>query len=105
MSWVMGIIICVVVIGALAIRRAKMELWAGAVLGQGVVFMLGGASGLALFPGLTLGLLTLEGVRKTLVTKPLFNFTKKILPKLSQTEQEALDAGTVAAQVLCTLKA
>lgn len=95
MSWLIGILICVVVIGALAIRRAKLELWAGAVLGLGVVFMLGGASGLALFPGLILGLLTLEGVRKTLVTKPLFNFTKKILPKVSQTEQEALDAGTV----------
>ena len=35
MSWVMGIIICFVVIGALAIRRAKLELWAGAVLGLG----------------------------------------------------------------------
>ena len=59
MSWVMGIIICVVVMGALAIRRAKLELWAGAVLGLGVVFMLGGANGLALFPGLIVGLLTL----------------------------------------------
>ena len=36
-----------------------------------------------------------ENVRKRLITEPLFRWFKRTLPALSQTEQDALDAGTV----------
>jgi acyl-CoA dehydrogenase len=34
-------------------------------------------------------------VRRSVVTKPIFGLYKKILPQVSQTEQEALDAGSI----------
>ena len=36
-----------------------------------------------------------KSLRRALVTAPLFSLYKKILPQMSQTEQEALEAGTV----------
>ncbi len=40
-------------------------------------------------------LLLLPPLRLTLVTRPMLNVYRRILPPMSQTEQEALDAGTV----------
>ncbi len=34
-------------------------------------------------------------LRRALVSRPLLNLFRRILPQVSQTEQEALDAGTV----------
>src|ERR1043165_1647551 len=34
-------------------------------------------------------------VRRALVTGPIFGLYKKVLPQISQTEQEALDAGSI----------
>ncbi|HEY2627581.1 MAG TPA: hypothetical protein VGI57_00565, partial [Usitatibacter sp.] len=34
-------------------------------------------------------------VRRAIVTGPIFGLYKKILPQISQTEQEALDAGSI----------
>jgi len=40
-------------------------------------------------------LLTVRPLRRTLLTRPLFGLYKKVLPQMSQTEQEALDAGSI----------
>jgi len=40
-------------------------------------------------------LLMVPQLRRSLVSDPLFNWFRKALPQVSQTEQEALDAGTV----------
>ncbi|HEV8262676.1 MAG TPA: acyl-CoA dehydrogenase [Burkholderiales bacterium] len=41
------------------------------------------------------GVLTVPSLRKALISDPLLNWFRKALPQVSQTEQEALDAGTV----------
>lgn len=39
--------------------------------------------------------LSITGIRKSFLSKPIFDLYKKVLPPMSQTEKEALDAGTV----------
>ncbi len=46
-------------------------------------------------PALLLLLLAIPSTRKIIFTAPVFGAIQSILPKVSQTEQEALDAGTV----------
>ena len=48
--------------------------------------------GLALLTALVL---SLPWLRKWMISRPLFNQAKWVMPRISQTEQEALDAGTV----------
>src|SRR6185503_16164144 len=40
-------------------------------------------------------LLAVVPVRRNLLTRPLFGVYKRVLPQVSQTEQEALDAGSI----------
>jgi acyl-CoA dehydrogenase len=42
-----------------------------------------------------LGILSIDNLRKEYVSKPLFKFYKSALPPISETEREAIDAGTV----------
>ncbi len=46
-------------------------------------------------PALIIGLLAIPPIRKAIFTGPVFNIIRSILPKVSETEQEALDAGTI----------
>ena len=91
----------------LAMRRAPLRYWAiGALIlgvlsrfhwdtsGFGIGLDLAGWI-LALLPGIILGLLSIGGIRRALVTGPAYGMVKRILPRVSRTEQEALDAGTV----------
>jgi acyl-CoA dehydrogenase len=48
--------------------------------------------GVALLPALVLNL---PRLRKLVISRPLFNQAKRIMPRISKTEQEALDAGTL----------
>ncbi len=40
-------------------------------------------------------LLNIPVLRQNVISKPMLEYTKKVLPPISQTEQEAIDAGTV----------
>src|SRR5262249_40389104 len=64
-----------------------LTLWSGAgAITKGVlwtIFLVVGA------------LLVVPQLRRALISDPLFNWFRKALPQVSQTEQEALDAGTV----------
>ncbi len=42
-----------------------------------------------------LGLLSLRAIRRAAITQPAFKTVKRVLPPVSKTEQEALDAGTL----------
>jgi len=91
----------------LAMRRAPLWQWAigAAVLGSlarlgwdGATFgiytdMTGWV--LALLPAILLGLACIGPLRRALVAAPAYGLVKAILPRVSRTEQEALDAGTV----------
>lgn len=101
------IVISLIVFAALAMRESPMWQWALAALLIGLLTRIdfstdgvslatdAGGLVLALLPALVLGLLSIERVRKALLMRAVYGAVKSILPRVSRTEQEALDAGTV----------
>ncbi|HQZ13802.1 MAG TPA: acyl-CoA dehydrogenase [Devosia sp.] len=93
-----------VAFGFLAMRRAPLWQWAMAAAVVGVlgrILALGGFAGglfgwlLALVPAIILGLFAIPLLRRLALTGPAYGMVKSILPRVSRTEQDALDAGTV----------
>ena len=100
--WIIGI----VVFAFLAVRESPLWQWGGAAVALGLLAGLhfsGGPAGYALGAGswimLAIGALLLAlavpPLRKAVLTRPVYGAVRTILPKVSRTEQEALDAGTV----------
>jgi acyl-CoA dehydrogenase len=100
------VVIALFIIGAgiLAVRQAPLWQWAAGALVLGVLSRIDLASGIdlsplglffALLPGLILAALAVRPIRMAVVTRPVYGMVKSILPRVSRTEQEALDAGTV----------
>ncbi|MCD7060524.1 acyl-CoA dehydrogenase [Pelagibacterium xiamenense] len=105
MAWVL-VVLGIALFFILAIRQAALWQWAGAALAIGVLAMLRPEAGLALstnvvgwvfalLPAAVLALLAVPPVRQLVLTGPAYGMVKKILPRISRTEQEALDAGTI----------
>jgi acyl-CoA dehydrogenase len=97
LMWVLGLVI---LLGALAYFRAPGWVW----VALGVAFVAGvtlrGGSPVVngvLWTVLLIAsaLVLLHPLRRVLISDPLLGFFRKALPQVSQTEQEALDAGTV----------
>ncbi len=92
---------------ALAIRREPLWMWAVWFAAVALIWTLGLFGGelhapamstldvLAFLPAIVLGLLSWRPARRLLVTGPAFKTVKRVLPPVSKTEQEALDAGTL----------
>ncbi len=90
----------------LAIRREPLSMWALWFAAVAFIGQLGLFSGdlhgpylstldlLAYVPAIVLGLLSWRPIRRAVVTRPAFKTVKRVLPPVSKTEQEALDAGT-----------
>ncbi|HRY06826.1 MAG TPA: acyl-CoA dehydrogenase, partial [Hyphomicrobiaceae bacterium] len=107
MAGLILLVVFVAVVLALAMHRAPMWLWTVA----GAAFVMTAQSGLvgshynigtpsligliAWIPVVVLGLLSVPSIRRAAVVEPAFRMVKGILPKVSDTEQQALDAGTV----------
>ena len=100
------IVLSVIAFFVLAIRQSPLWQWAIAAAVIGVLAMLRPEAGLAfstsvagwvaaLLPAVVLGLLSLASIRQLVLTGPAYRMVKSILPRISRTEQEALDAGTV----------
>jgi len=103
--------LAVIVIGiagffVLAMRRAPLWQWAVGALILALISRISLDGGLwlvllspwtivALVPAIVLGLLSVTAIRRVLVAAPAYGLVKSILPRVSRTEQEALDAGTV----------
>ncbi len=105
MVWLL-LILSLVAIAVLAMRRAPLWQWAVAALVIGALSRISTDNGLwlmtdtlgwvlTLLPAALLGLLSLTPIRKLVLTGPAYGIVKSILPRVSRTEQEALDAGTV----------
>lgn len=95
---ILFIILSIVVLFFLALRKSPLLHWAIAVFVIGFLWRLSAGAGLwsvALMPGIILGLFTIGALRKALITGPAYRLVKSILPHVSRTEQEALDAGTI----------
>lgn len=65
------------------------------VLGKIVIAGVGLLSGVLLIFAIGLLLLSQQSLRQTLISRRIFLWFRRVLPPLSQTEQEAIDAGTV----------
>ena len=72
---------------ALAALVTAVDLWTGAPVAFVVALWIG-VGAFALFS-------MAKSLRAGIVTRPVFGIYKKILPQVSQTEQEALDAGSI----------
>ena len=92
---------------ALAMRRAPLWAWGLALLIAGFVWV-GGLFispdwivppswliPLVYFPGVSLLLLSIPSLRRRLIVAPAYQAIRGILPKVSDTEAQALDAGTI----------
>ncbi|WP_035055194.1 acyl-CoA dehydrogenase [Andreprevotia chitinilytica] len=97
----MTLLICIVaiVVALMVLAYCRAPLWfsslvflAGAAYG---VFMRGGHIGWLIGTAVVFAILNFKPLRRALITSPLFGIFKKITPPMSQTEQEAVDAGTV----------
>jgi len=108
MTVVLFLLILVAGAVALAMSRASGWLWTAgaglsALLWQSGLLDTGafawpapGWLGLVAFlPAILLALMSMPALRRSVLTTPVYGLVKGILPKVSDTEQQALDAGTV----------
>jgi len=101
MTSLLWILALVGLVGTLAYRRAPAVLWAGALaaLLLAVTFYggLGPIARAVLWTVFVAGaaIALVPALRRGLISDPLFGWFRKVMPPVSQTEQEALDAGTV----------
>ncbi|QDZ11491.1 acyl-CoA dehydrogenase [Devosia ginsengisoli] len=96
------IAISLVIFAVLAMRESPLWQWGLAVLAIGLLsgisaagYGLGAGSIVLLVIGAVMLLLSVAAIRKPLLITPIYGAVKSILPRVSRTEQEALDAGTV----------
>jgi acyl-CoA dehydrogenase len=97
------ILLCLIAVTLLAMTRAPLWLWAivAALIAALAVYGLGLAEGsdvgfaLAWMPAGILALFSVPPIRRALLVAPAYGMVQKILPKVSDTEQQALDAGTI----------
>jgi acyl-CoA dehydrogenase len=95
------ILAAIVVAGALAYHRANAVAWSlGFAAGAAALTFATGTPLAALTAiwiavGVFAAISIVKPLRRALVTGPIFGIYKKILPQISQTEQEALDAGSI----------
>ena len=101
------IAVSLIALFALAFVRAPLAAWAAAAAAIALAVTSNLLSGpiaaptlsaetvIAFLPAIVLGLLAIKPVRLVVLTAPVFGVIKRILPPVSATEQEALDAGTV----------
>jgi acyl-CoA dehydrogenase len=104
---VVFILVCVVAVFVLAMRQAPIWAWAAAAAAAVLVWRTGlvyddwhepafNALGIvAWVPVVILAGLSIPSLRHALLIAPLFHKIKGILPRVSATEQEALNAGTI----------
>ena len=105
-----GLLLTIAVIAAmfaLAIRREALWTWAVLLAVVTLFIKLGLFAGELHLPSFTawalagwlpaiiLGLLSWRPARRVLLTRPVFGLVKRVLPPVSKTEQEAIDAGTL----------
>ena len=103
------VFIILVLAGAMALAMREAPLWLWALFAAAVVFTWqsdlltgnfhspdpGFLGLLAWLPAVVLGWLAVPSLRRSFLIEPAFRMVKGILPRVSDTEQEALEAGTI----------
>lgn len=100
MSVAIWIIATLLVMGALIYNRSSLwvfTLGTAVMLGLGTAFVFGSTTATVLWiiAAIVLLPLNLSFVRKNLLTKPILAAYRKIMPEMSSTEKDAIEAGTV----------
>ncbi len=97
----MTIMVLIIAFLGLAYFRVDLRIWSAALLVAAVVvgFALnlptGGMMTLVVVAAIIVAILNLPFLRQQILTRPLFDLFRRMLPTLSDTEREALEAGTV----------
>lgn len=104
MAFALFLLCCVVAVFVLAMVRAPLFAWAGALalatfgIASGLPsggFSLSAVSLWAFIPAAIMGALSVPMIRRWLIVRPSFAMVRSILPTVSETEQAALQAGTI----------
>jgi acyl-CoA dehydrogenase len=107
MPQVVFALICVAAVFALALYRAPLKGWALALAIATFAAQIGAWSGsfeampfgltalVGWVPAVLLSVLSFPDIRRSVLVQPAFGLIKRILPKVSDTERQALEAGTV----------
>ena len=99
--WITAILIAVVGLWALAYMGASASVWIAAVgISMAAIALIGGAPWYVDIPILAMAaalvaLFAVPTIRKRLITAPLLRQFRRVMPPMSQTEREALEAGSV----------
>jgi len=98
MSGITWLLLTLVAFGVLAYWRSALPVWTGAAAILLLAIQLTGG-GLTPLPWLVFavvaGLLNVKPLRRAVLSKPLLKWFKSVLPPMSATEKDAIDAGTV----------
>jgi acyl-CoA dehydrogenase len=101
LTLVLTVIATIAIVWVLAYHAASALVWA-TVAGVGLIGLTasgildGAGAGILWFAFLAIAVVAnLKPVRQSLLSGPIFKIYKKLLPQMSQTEREALEAGTV----------
>ncbi|MFU8895747.1 MAG: acyl-CoA dehydrogenase [Gammaproteobacteria bacterium] len=98
MSGITWLLLILIVSGILAYRRSTLPVWTAAAAILLLAVQVTGP-GLAPIPWLVFaviaGLLNIKPLRRAVLSKPLLKWFKSVLPPMSATEKDAIDAGTV----------
>jgi acyl-CoA dehydrogenase len=103
------LLICVAMVFTLAMLRSRLWVWALAAFAVTLAVKAGYADGsfewdersgalwslVGWLPAIGLGLLAIGSIRRALIVEPVFTAIKRVLPRVSGTERQALEAGTV----------
>jgi len=93
------LLIALTVFLTLSYKQLSLRTSAIALAGVTLMSLILGASGVLsfvlLFITAVTGLFSIDSLREKHLSKPIFSWFKNVLPEISQTEQEAIDAGTV----------
>ena len=98
MNGITWLVLIVLLVGVLAYRRSTLPVWTGAAALLLLAVQLD-VGGLSLAPWIALALvaalLNVKALRRAVLSKPLLGWFRSVLPPMSQTEKDAIDAGTV----------
>ncbi|WP_051680703.1 acyl-CoA dehydrogenase FadE [Vibrio rhizosphaerae] len=97
MSILLSIVVLLAVWGICAYHRLSMALGTGMLTASLIVLTLLGHVGFIFWViyALVIACVIVPSIRQSLLTSQIFSLFKRLLPTMSQTEKEALDAGTV----------
>ena len=99
MSTLLVLVVALAALISLSYKRSSLRTSAIVIAAVTLLSIIAGASSvltvLLLITVIITALLSIESLRQKHLSKPIFSWFKNVLPEISQTEREAIDAGTV----------